>query len=92
MQTKQDTLAAKEVIDGLATKEYVTEEVSAAKQWARDRFARTADIMPGIKALEVARIEDVEHKLQLMRAMSAKEIYVGNLGADDKDRTIRGWI
>ena len=48
--------------------------------------------MPGIKALEVARIEDVEHKLQLMRAMSAKEIYVGNLGADDKDRTIRGWI
>ena len=66
-------------------------QVEAAKEdvqkWTRERFARKTDIMPRIKALEQSKKEDAERQLQFMRSMTAKEIYIGNLGADDTDKT-----
>ena len=48
--------------------------------------------MPRIKSLEQARTEDAERQLKFMRAMTAKEINIGNLGTDDTDKTIKGWV
>ena len=96
LNTIQKNMSTKEDIENLATKkdlddkaEEVKEEV---KKWTRERFAHTTDIMPRIKALEQARIDDSERQLQLMRSMTAKEIYIGNLSPDDSDKTIKGWV
>ena len=96
LKTMEENMSTKDDIGNLATKEHVEEKVEEAKEevqkWARNRFARKTDIMPRIKALEQAKIDDAERDLKFMRSMTAKEIYIGNLSPDDADKTIKGWV
>ena len=92
IQTTQSSLATKEDIKDLATRTQVTEEVEEAKEWARERFARKDHVMPRLRALEKAQADQVERELQVLRTMTANTAYIGNLGEDDKDKTIKDWV
>ena len=92
IQTTQSSLATKEDIKDLATRTQVTEEVEEAKEWARERFARKDQVMPRLRALEKAQADQVDRELQVLRTMTANTAYIGNLGEDDKDKTIKDWV
>ena len=92
IQNDMKNVAKKDDIANLVTSERLDEKAEEVKDWARERFARKDNILPRLKALEKQREKDVEQTLQFMRAQSMNSIYIGNLGEDDKDKTIKEWI
>ena len=92
IQKDMKDVCKKDDIANLVTTERLDEKAEEVKDWARERFARTNDVLPRLKALEKQREKDVEQTLLFMRAQSMNSIYIGNLGEDDKDKTIKEWI
>ena len=62
------------------------------KDWARERFARKEDVLPRLRALENAKADRADRQLQVMRIMSANTVCIGNLGEEDKDKTMKDWL
>ena len=85
-------MCTKKDIENLATTQQLDDKAEEVKTWARERFARAIDVLPRLKALEKQRDKDVEQTLMFMRAQSMNSVYVGNLGGEDKDKTIKDWI
>ena len=77
LKTMEENMSTKEDIGNLASKTHVTEKVDEAKEevqkWARDRFARKTDIMPRIKALEQAKIDDAPSQAEFAELPGAGE-------------------
>ena len=92
IQKDMKDVCKKDDVANLVTTEQMEEKAEEVKDWARERFARKDDVLPRLKALEKQREKDVEQTLQFMRAQSMNSVYIGNLGEDDKDKTIKEWI